>query len=136
MGDLASLFGQLRVRADGTPDAYGVHVAEEQCGGPPWAAPGLYRAESPVFLLDRVRTPLLLVHGTEDDAVGVEQAGALFVGLRRLGKTATLLRYRGEGHAPTRFAEANRRDLVSRVIGWFDQHLAPRHPHPSRRPRA
>ncbi len=128
VGDLASFFGQLRVRRDGTPDAYGVHVAEEQCGGPPWAAPDRYAAESPVFLLDQVRTPLLLVHGTDDDAVGVEQAGELFVGLRRLGRTATLLRYRGEGHAPARFAEANRRDLVSRVTTWFGEHLAPRNP--------
>jgi hypothetical protein len=92
--DAASFFGQLRVDAGGAGEAYGLHNMEGQCGGPPWARPQAYVAASPIYALDRVETPLLLIHGTEDDAVGVEQAGEMFVGLRRLGKAATLLRYR------------------------------------------
>ena len=91
--------------------------------GPPWERPFDYVAASPVFFLDRVETPLLLIYGIEDDAVGVEQGGEMFVGLRRLEKEVTLLRYHGEGHVPTNYSEANRRDLVGRVLAWFDQHL-------------
>ena len=121
--DAASFFGQLRLRPDGSPDMYGLHIEEGALGGPPWERPYDYVAASPIFFLDRVETPLLLIYGTEDDAVGVEQGGEMFVGLRRLEKEVTLLRYRGEGHVPTDYGEANRRDIVARVLAWFDQHL-------------
>ena len=121
--DAASHFGQLRLWPDGSPDMYGLHNEEGALGGPPWERPFDYVAASPVFFLDRVETPLLLIYGIEDDAVGVEQGGEMFVGLRRLEKEVTLLRYHGEGHVPTNYSEANRRDLVGRVLAWFDQHL-------------
>ena len=121
--DAASFFGQLRLRPDGSPDMFGIHIEEGALGGPPWERPYDYVAASPIFFLDRVETPLLLIYGTEDDAVGVEQGGEMFVGLRRLEKEVTLLRYHGEGHVPTDYGEANRRDVVARVLAWFDQHL-------------
>ena len=121
--DAASFFGQLRLRPDGSPDMYGLHNMEGALGGPPWERPFDYVAASPVFFLDRVETPLLLIYGTADDSVGVEQGGEMFVGLRRLEKEVTLLRYHGEGHNPTDYSEANRRDVVARVLAWFDQHL-------------
>lgn len=123
--DAASFFGQLRLRPDGSPDMFGIHIEEGALGGPPWERPFDYVAASPIFFLDRVETPLLLIYGTEDDAVGVEQGGEMFVGLRRLEKEVTLLRYRGEGHFLTQYSEANRRDVVARVLAWFDQHLRP-----------
>ena len=121
--DAASFFGQLRLWPDGSPDMFGLHIGEGALAGPPWERPYDYVAASPVFFLDRVETPLLLIYGTEDDAVGVEQGGEMFVGLRRLEKEVTLLRYHGEGHFPTDYSEANRRDVVARVLAWFDQHL-------------
>ena len=121
--DAASFFGQLRLRPDGSPDMYGLHNEEGALGGPPWERPFDYVAASPIFFLDRVETPLLLIYGIEDDSVGVEQGGEMFVGLRRLEKEATLLRYHGEGHFLTQYSEANRRDVVARVLAWFDQHL-------------
>ena len=121
--DAASSFGQLRLWPDGSPDMYGLHNMEGALGGPPWKVPFEYVSASPVFFLDRVETPLLLIYGTADDSVGVEQGGEMFVGLRRLEKEATLLRYHGEGHNPTDYSEANRRDVVARVLAWFDQHL-------------
>ncbi len=123
--DAASFFGQLRLWPDGSPDMFGIHIEEGALGGPPWERPYDYIAASPVFFLDRVETPLLLIYGIEDDAVGVEQGGEMFVGLRRLEKEVTLLRYRGEGHFLTQYSEANRRDVVARVLAWFDQHLRP-----------
>lgn len=123
--DAASFFGQLRLWPDGSPDMFGIHIEEGALGGPPWERPFDYVAASPIFFLDRVETPLLLIYGTEDDAVGVEQGGEMFVGLRRLEKEVTLLRYHGEGHFLTQYSEANRRDVVARVLAWFEQHLRP-----------
>ena len=75
--DAASHFGQLRLGPDGSPDMYGLHNEEGALGGPPWERPFDYVAASPIFFLDRVETPLLLIYGTEDDAVGVEQGGEM-----------------------------------------------------------
>lgn len=122
-GNFSSLFGQLRLNPDGSPDMYGVHNAEGWCGGPPWAQPLRYVEESPLFALDRVRTPVLLVSGLEDTATATERVGEVFVGLRRLEREVTLLRYRGEGHVPANYGEANRRDVTERVLAWLDTHL-------------
>ncbi|MGI8916502.1 MAG: prolyl oligopeptidase family serine peptidase, partial [Chloroflexota bacterium] len=122
-GNLSSIFGQLRLNPDGSPDMYGIHNAEGWCGGPPWEQPLRYIQESPIFALDRIRTPVLLICGTEDTAVGAEQVGEVFVGLRRLEKEVTLLRYHGEGHVPSAYGEANRRDVTDRVLAWLAAHL-------------
>lgn len=119
----AASFGHLYLRPDGLPEYYGVHNEEHRNGGPPWAVPLRYLLHSPVYFLDRVETPLLLLDGTEDTAMGIERSDELFVGLRRLGKEAMLLRYRGETHVPASFGVANRRDVARRVLDWFNQHL-------------
>lgn len=123
VGNLASFFGQLRLSPDGSPDIYGVHNAEGWCGGPPWEQALRYVQESPVFALHRVQTALLLICGADDTAVGMEQAGEVFVGLRRLEKEVTLLRYHGEGHEPSAYGEPNRRDVTDRVLAWLAAHL-------------
>lgn len=122
-GNAAASFGHLYLRPDGLPEYFGVHNEEQRNGGPPWAAPLRYLLHSPVYFLDRVETPLLLLDGTDDTAMGVERSDELFVGLRRLGKEAMLLRYRGEAHVPATFGVANRRDVARRVLDWFNQHL-------------
>ena len=53
---------------------------------------------SPVFLADRVTTPLLILHNDQDDAVPWYQGIELFLSLRRLGKEVYLFNYNGEPH--------------------------------------
>jgi dipeptidyl aminopeptidase/acylaminoacyl peptidase len=89
---------------------------------PPWAGDGL-RRDSAVARLDRVATPLLLVHGRDDSVVGFEQSGEMFVGLSFLGKEVTLLAYHGESHVPSRFREANRVHMTNEVLAFLDHHL-------------
>lgn len=117
----ASHFGQLWPM-EGGPLMHGVTNAENVCGGPPWEKPDRYVQLSPVFYLDRVETPLLLVSGLADSGVFVQQADEMFVGLRRLGKEVGLLRYHGEGHGG--FSEPNRSDMIERVLAFLDKHLA------------
>lgn len=65
-------------------------------GGHPWEIRERYIENSPFFFLDRVQTPLLLQRGLKD---AISQGnGAVFVGLRRLGKTTEFLQYENEGH--------------------------------------
>lgn len=92
-------------------------------GGTPWEQRERYIENSPVFYLDRIQTPLLIIHGTLDDAVPISQTAELFVGLRRLGKEAVYVRYVGEWHSEAYWGYANMKDYCERMIAWFDEHL-------------
>lgn len=123
LGDLISSYGQLA--PDGTN--YGLAWAESgqgRMGGTPWEFRDRYIDNSPLFRLDRVDTPVLIVHGTEDDAVPAFLADQVFTGLRRLGKTVTYLRYQGEDHWEGGWRYENQIDVLNRVLAWFDRHLA------------
>jgi dipeptidyl aminopeptidase/acylaminoacyl peptidase len=110
------------MRSDGA--AFGIGWSETGqglMGGTPWQYPDRYVENSPITHLDRVRTPLLIVHGADDETVPVWQSDAVFVGLRRLGREVEYRKYAGEGHVISSFE--NLADLWTSIIGWFDTHL-------------
>jgi len=106
-------------------------------GDSPWAVRERYLENSPTLYLDRVRTPVLLIHGTADDGVRVFQAEDVFVGLRRLGRRVVLARYEGEGHRLGEAGEHPRRlgaDLP--LVRDVPAHAAPQSAWRRRRGRA
>jgi dipeptidyl aminopeptidase/acylaminoacyl peptidase len=106
--------------------AYGIGVLEDgatRMRGSPWEYRERYIENSPTFYLDRVQTPLFIVHGSDDPAAAAFLADEVFVGLRRLGKEAVYAKYAGEGHGLRIFA--NQVDYWYRAIEWFDKHLQP-----------
>jgi dipeptidyl aminopeptidase/acylaminoacyl peptidase len=122
MGDMIGQYGWLA--NDGTN--YGLAWAESgqgRMGGSPWEFRDRYLENSPYLYLDRVRTPLLIIHGGNDDAVPRYLADEVFSGLRRLGQEVTYARYEGEGHWEGTWGYANQRDSLQRSIAWFDRHL-------------
>jgi dipeptidyl aminopeptidase/acylaminoacyl peptidase len=72
--------------------------------------------------MDRVRTPVLLIAGSEDEA-NAAQSQEAFNALRRLGQRVELRVYNGEGHGVTGWTESNVRDVCERVLSWFNEHL-------------
>jgi dipeptidyl aminopeptidase/acylaminoacyl peptidase len=79
---------------------------------------GRYLLNSPNFFVDRVQTPLLIIHG-DMDYIPIQQGEEFFMGLYRQGKRAAFVRYWGEGHVPESLA--NIRDMWQRILGWFEQ---------------
>jgi dipeptidyl aminopeptidase/acylaminoacyl peptidase len=121
-GNLLSGYGHLL--PDGTnPSIAWSESGQGRMGGSPWEFPERYIENSPVFHLDRVATPLLIVHGEQDSAVPAFLADEVFTGLRRLGKPVTYLRYRNEGHWEGQWSYGNQLDVLKRVIAWFDRYL-------------
>jgi dipeptidyl aminopeptidase/acylaminoacyl peptidase len=121
-GNIMAHYGEMG--KDGS--TYAIPIAEqgqELMGGTPWQLRDRYIENSPVFYLDRVDTPLLIVHGAEDNAVASFLADEVFVGLRRLGKEVVYAKYEKESHSPQTWSYANRLDFCNRVIAWFDVHL-------------
>jgi dipeptidyl aminopeptidase/acylaminoacyl peptidase len=83
-----------------------------------WEAQNLYIENSPLFFLDRVTTPLLILHDDMDDAVPWYQGIELYIGMRRLGKEAYLFNYNNELHSPA--ARQNQQDFAMRTMQFFD----------------
>lgn len=92
-------------------------------GGTPWTNRERYVENSPFVFLDRVETPLLIVHGSEDSAVPPFLGDQVFVGMRRLGKEVVYAKYEKESHSPLYWSYPNQADLDERMISWFDRYL-------------
>jgi acetyl esterase/lipase len=67
------------------------HVLEIYLGGPPSAVPDAYRLASPIAWVDRPLPRTLLVHGTGDRLVSVENARRLARALREGGRSVEVL---------------------------------------------
>lgn len=118
MGDLFSFYSAFQ---NGESGGIGyVEKGQGNMGETPWKAQDRYLANSPFFRLDRVETPLLLVHGGLDEPVNATKT---FVALRRLGKLVELAIYEGEGHWEGTWGFANQADYWKRMLGWFGWYL-------------
>jgi dipeptidyl aminopeptidase/acylaminoacyl peptidase len=132
ISDLLSFYGTMEKNGSSVWIGWS-EEGQGHMGGTPWQFMQRYLENSPIYYLDRISTPLLLVHGALDEAVPPAQSEQVFVGLRRLGKEVVYARYEGEGHSPAYWGHANQVDYEARILEWFDTHIgekAPPHSHP------
>jgi len=94
---------------------------QSRIGATLWEAPMKYIENSPVFMADRVTTPLLMISNDQDDAVPWYQGIEYYLALRRLGKECYMLNYNGEPHNLAKRAAA--RDFAARMFQFFEHHL-------------
>ena len=81
----------------------------------------LLRDLSPLTHLDRLRAPVLVVHGAEDTNVPVGQAERLVAALAARGVPHRYLRFEGEGHEL--LATPNRVAFVRAALDWASAYL-------------
>jgi len=120
-GSMTGMFAKLR--PDGLSATQWAEHGQGRMGGTPWEVRERYIENSPFFFLDRVHTPLLLLHGAEETNTPVYLAEEIFAALQRLERTVVLARYDGEGHWPGSWSAANQTDYWRRLVAWFDEHL-------------
>jgi dipeptidyl aminopeptidase/acylaminoacyl peptidase len=94
---------------------------EPEIGAPFWQRPDLYIENSPVFLANKVNTPLLIFHCQNDEGVPWAQAIEFFISLRRLGKKVWMLQYNNGGHSLG--LRRDRIDFTTRITHFFDYYL-------------
>jgi dipeptidyl aminopeptidase/acylaminoacyl peptidase len=94
---------------------------EQYLGGPPWELVDLYRERSPLTRVRDIETPLLVLHGLDDDNTFFTNGQALYRSLRRLGKTTELVLYPREGHGV--HEPRHRLDASQRVLAWIERHV-------------
>jgi dipeptidyl aminopeptidase/acylaminoacyl peptidase len=76
---------------------------------------------SPLAKVDRIETPLMVIHGANDPRVPVEEAEQIVTALRERGRPVEYLRYEDEGHGLVRLP--NRLDAYPRVAAFLERHL-------------
>ncbi len=94
---------------------------QSRIGGTPWEFPMRYIENSPIFNIDKINTPLLIMHNDADGHVPWYQGIEFFTSLRRLGKPSWFLNYNGEPHWPLKYQ--NRKDFNIRMAQFFDYYL-------------
>jgi dipeptidyl aminopeptidase/acylaminoacyl peptidase len=116
--DLVSFYG---ADARGTYPMYWAERIQGRMGVTLWERPELYIKNSPVFHIDNVKTPMLLMHNKGDRVVPFAQALEFYLGLRRLGKRAWLLQYDDGGHSVG--GQNSEKDFHQRMMQFFDHYL-------------
>ena len=94
---------------------------QSRIGGTPWEYPQRYFENSPIYNIDKINTPLLIMHNDADGHVPWYQGIEFFISLRRLGKPSWLLNYNGARHWPLKIQ--NRKDFNIRMQQFFDHYL-------------
>jgi dipeptidyl aminopeptidase/acylaminoacyl peptidase len=89
--------------------------------GFPWNNFDLLWDRSPLKYIAKAKTPVLLLHGEQDNDVHITQAEEMYTGLRMLGIDAVFVRYPREGHGLRELR--HRQDAMARTLQWFDRYL-------------
>jgi dipeptidyl aminopeptidase/acylaminoacyl peptidase len=92
-------------------------------GATPWEDLDRYVANSPYYRADRIRSPLLMIHGEADDTCPVEDAQKMFGALKRLGTKAQLAVYPGEGHVVREWSREHAVDAAERILAFLGKQL-------------
>jgi len=95
-----------------------------------WEARDVYLKVSPFFSADKLKTPLLIMHGAEDANPGTTplQSNKLYEAIRGNGGTARLVVLPHEPHWYT--AMESNEQLVYEMLRWFDKYVKNAPPRP------
>lgn len=105
----------------GIPRQFQYERTQSRIGGTPWQYPLRFIENSPIFRVDSITTPLLMMHNDGDDAVPYTQGLEMFLSMRRLGKEVYMFNYNGEPHNLR--IRANQMHYSARMKEFFDHYL-------------
>ncbi|MEC9093824.1 MAG: prolyl oligopeptidase family serine peptidase, partial [Planctomycetota bacterium] len=120
VSNMTSAYGGIRW-GTGMSRMFQYEKTQSRIGGTLWDSREQYIANSPLFFVDKIKTPLLILHNDKDTAVPWYQGIELFVALRRLEKPAWMLNYNDDPHWVK--SDANRLDFAKRMQQFFDHYL-------------
>ena len=118
--NMTSAYGGIRW-SSGMNRQFQYEKSQSRLGKTLWEAPDLYIKNSPLFAMDQVKTPVVIMSNDKDGAVPWYQGIEMFTALRRLGKPVWLLNYNGDDH--NLIKRQNRKDIQIREQQFFDYYL-------------
>jgi dipeptidyl aminopeptidase/acylaminoacyl peptidase len=120
VANMTSAYGGIRW-GTGMNRQFQYERTQTRIGATLWERPDLYIKNSPLFKVDKISTPLMIMHNDADGAVPWYQGIELFTAMRRLNKKVWMLQYNGEDH--NLVERRNRKDLSIRLGQFFDHYL-------------
>jgi dipeptidyl aminopeptidase/acylaminoacyl peptidase len=88
-----------------------------------WQAPDVYDQMSPFHSADKIKEPILLIHGTHDNNQGTfpVQSERMFAALKGNGGNVRYVQLPLESHGY--IAKESRRHVIWEMVNWLDTHL-------------
>ncbi|MFO1485260.1 MAG: S9 family peptidase [Verrucomicrobiaceae bacterium] len=93
---------------------------EHDMSGMPWEVHERMRKHSPLTYANKVRTPTLILHATNDRRCPVAMGKMFHRALKENGVDTQLVLYPDEGHPIKQLP--HREDVLTRVLDWFEKH--------------
>jgi len=120
VSDMFSAYGGVRY-GSGVLRQMQYEHGQSRIGGTPWDSFLKYVDNSPVFHVDSIQTPLMIMSNDKDGAVPHTQGIEFYSAMRRLGKPCWMVVYNDEDHNLVQ--RKNRKDLSIRLSQFFDHFL-------------
>ncbi len=120
VSNMTSAYGGIRW-GTGMSRTFQYEKTQSRIGYTLWDSLDLYIENSPIFFVDKIKTPVLIMHNDKDGAVPWYQGIEYFTALRRLDKKAWMLTYNNDDHNLMKWP--NRVDLSIRMMGFFNHYL-------------
>lgn len=87
----------------------------------PWSHSDLYVGQSPLYLADRITTPLLFLHGDSDNNVPFGESIQMFTALKLLGRPTALVAVSDQDHHILDYDKRIR--WQDTIFAWFEKYL-------------
>ena len=117
VANMTSAYGGVRWES-GVSRQWQYERSQSRIGGTLWEKLPLYLENSPLFHLNKVTAPMVIMANDADGAVPWYQGIELFSGLRRLGKKVWMFNYNGQGHGLSQ--RQDMKDYQIRMQQFFD----------------
>jgi len=120
--------GDVNWTSDFGTCGFGVQFDQSYFGGAPWDDTNgkfyneNYLIKSPLFEMEKVKTPTIIFHGSEDRAVPRDQGWEYYRALQQIGKAPVkFLWFPGQPHGLRKITHQTRK--VKEEIAWIEQFL-------------
>jgi dipeptidyl aminopeptidase/acylaminoacyl peptidase len=90
----------------------------------PWKDLDRLMERSPISFVERMTTPLLILHGDRDLRCPISEGEQLFTALKLLGREVRMVRFEGQSHDLSRSGHPRSRVIRLRhIVAWFISHI-------------
>jgi dipeptidyl aminopeptidase/acylaminoacyl peptidase len=87
----------------------------------PWNRKDIYVYQSALYNADKISTPLLLLHGSQDTNVPPGESTQLFTALKLLGREVEYIQILDQNHTIMNYTK--RKIWTKTILSWFDKWL-------------
>ncbi|WP_037428209.1 S9 family peptidase [Shewanella colwelliana] len=120
VSNMTSAYSGIR-HGSGLARQFQYETGQSRIGESLFSAPQKYIENSPIFYVERIQTPMMIMFGDKDDAVPWEQGIELYLAMRRAGKDVVFLQYEDEPHHLKKYP--NKVDYSLRMMDYFEHYL-------------